>query len=238
MSMPDWSRIDLVVFDVDGTLYDQQRLRRAMLGRLLLDAARTRSLHALRVLRVFRRVRESLGDAQDPDFEVLQYERAAQKVGCTAEQVRALATEWMERRPLPLLAGCRLPHVDRLFEGLRDAAKAVAVFSDYPAQHKLTALGLQAHPVVCAGDADGTRLKPDPAGLLTILQRTGVPAARALMIGDRFDRDAAAAQRAGVQVLVRSRVRHPSVPTFRRYDDPVFHPVLAPVRGQLAGSLP
>ena len=33
----DWSAIDLVVFDVDGTLYDQRRLRLAMLGHLPLS---------------------------------------------------------------------------------------------------------------------------------------------------------------------------------------------------------
>lgn len=236
--MLDWSRIDLVVFDVDGTLYDQQRLRRAMLARLLAHAARTRSLQALRVLRVFRQVRESLGDTADADFAVLQYERAAQQLGCAAGQVRALAAEWMEQRPLPLLRACRLPHVDRLFQGLRGAGKTVAVFSDYPAAAKLEALDLQAHPVVCAGDADCARLKPDPAGLLSILRRTGVPAARALLIGDRFDRDAAAAQRAGVHALVRSRRPHPQVATFRRYDDPVFQPVLAPMPGALAESTP
>ncbi|MEJ7930650.1 HAD family hydrolase [Ramlibacter sp. AN1015] len=235
--MLDWSRIDLVVFDVDGTLYDQQRLRRAMLARLLLDAARTRSLHTLRVLRAFREVRETLGDEGAADFLQLQYGRTAQQLGCEPEQVRALAAEWMEQRPLHLLAACRLPHVDRLFAGLRSAGKHIAVFSDYPAAAKLEALGLQAHPVVCAGDAECTRLKPDPAGLLAILRRTGVPPGRAVLIGDRFDRDAAAAERAGVRALVRSRRPHPEVPTFRRYDDPVFQPVLAPAEGRLAASL-
>ena len=238
MNMLDWSRIDLVVFDVDGTLYDQQRLRRAMLLRLLVDAARSRSLQELRVLRVFRQVREALGDAGDPDFLTAQYARSAQQLGCAPEQVQALATDWMERRPLPLLSACRLPQVERLFDGLRRAGKTVAVFSDYPAADKLKALGLQAHPVVCAGDPQCTRLKPDPAGLLAILKSTGVTPGRAVLIGDRFDRDAAAAQRAGTHALIRSRRRHPQVPTFRRYDDPVFHPVLAPPGERLAESMP
>lgn len=224
----DWSAIDLVVFDVDGTLYDQRRLRLAMLGHLLAEACRSRSLETLRILRTFRKVREALGEEAGVDFLAEQYARTAQRHGRSPADVEALATDWMEVRPLQRLAACRYAHVDRVFAGLLAAGKQVAVFSDYPAVAKLQALGLHAHPVVCATDADIARLKPDPRGLHSILQRTGVAAARTLMIGDRFDRDAAVAQRAGVRALIRSSRPHPAVDTFRAYDDPVFQPLLSP----------
>ena len=223
----NWNDIDLVVFDVDGTLYDQRRLRLAMLRRLLAATWRTRSLDTLLTLRTFRQVREALGDRPEADFMRLQYARTAARHHKTEDEVRVLTNEWMERQPLPLLAGCRYPHVDALFAGLRGAGKQVAVFSDYPAIDKLAALGLQAAPVVCATDAGVARLKPDPAGLLAILRRTGVDARRALMIGDRFDRDGVAASRAGMRALIRAGRPHPDYGTFRAYDDPVFQPLLA-----------
>lgn len=222
----NWNEIDLVVFDVDGTLYDQRRLRFAMLRRLLAAAWQTRSLDTLRTLRTFRHVREALGDQPQADFMRLQYARTAAQHNKTEGEVRALTNEWMERQPLPFLGGCRYPHLDALFAGLRDAGKQVAVFSDYPATDKLAALGLHANPVVCATDADIGRLKPDPSGLLAILRRTGVPAQRALMIGDRFDRDGMAASRAGMRALIRAGRPHPEYGTFRAYDDPVFQPML------------
>lgn len=223
----DWDAIDLVVFDVDGTLYDARQLRGAMARRLVLDALRTRSLRTLWVLRVFRQVREELADEGCTRFIEAQYARTAQRTGCGEALVRALVQEWMERQPLPLLPLCRHDRVDRLFDALHAAGKQVAVLSDYPAQAKLAALALRADPVVCAQDPHVARLKPDPRGLHAILATTGVPAHRALMIGDRFDRDAAAAQRAGMQSLVRSRRAHAAVPTFRRFDDAVFAPLLA-----------
>lgn len=226
MPLLDWKDIDLVVFDVDGTLYDQRRLRFAMLRRLLTAAWQSRSLDTLRTLRTFRHVREALGEEPNADFIRLQYTRTAQRHNKTEDEVRALATEWLEQRPLPLLAACRYPHLDRLFAGLREAGKQIAVFSDYPARDKLAALGLQARPIVCATDADIARLKPDPFGLLAILRRTGVPARRALMIGDRIDRDAAAASRAGMRALIRAGQPHRLFDTFRAYDDPVFQPML------------
>ncbi|MDB5743674.1 MAG: Haloacid dehalogenase domain protein hydrolase [Polaromonas sp.] len=222
----EWNAIDLVVFDVDGTLYDQKRLRLAMLGLLLAASWRARSLDTLRTLRTFRHVREALGEQPDADFMRLQYAQTASRHNKTEDEVRLLTTDWLEQRPLPLLARCRYPHLDALFAGLRAAGKQIAVFSDYPAQGKLAALGLQAEPIVCATDARIARLKPDPKGLLAILRETGVPAQRALMIGDRFDRDALAASRAGVRALIRARKPHPQFATFRAYDDVVFQPML------------
>lgn len=226
----DWATIDLVVFDVDGTLYNQRKLQLGMLRQLLGHAWQTRSLDTLLTLRTFRRVREALGErvqAQGAaDFMTLQYAQTARLRGTTPDAVRALTDEWMEQRPLPLLAACRYAHVAGVFAGLRAAGKRIAVFSDYPAVAKLAALGLRADVVVCATDADIARLKPDPAGLLAILQQTGVAPQRALMIGDRFDRDAAAAERAGMRALIRSRRPHAQWATFRAYDDAVFQPVL------------
>ena len=225
----DWSSIDLVVFDVDGTLYDQRQLRLGMLRQLIVHTWQTRSLDTLLTLRTFRQVREALGEQAGADFMVLQYAQTASRHGTTSAAVRALTDEWMERRPLPLLAGCRYAQVAEVFAGLRAAGKQIAAFSDYPATAKLAALGLRADVVVSATDADIARLKPDPAGLLAILQQTGVAPGRALMIGDRFDRDAAAAERAGMRALIRSARPHAQWPTFRGYDDAVFRPLLAGV---------
>lgn len=228
----DWAAIDLVVFDVDGTLYDARRLRRAMTRRLALDALRTRSLRTLQVLRVFRQVREELADMSRADFMRAQYALTAHRTGTDEAAVAALVRQWMEQRPLALLRDCRWPRLERLFEALQAAGKQVAVWSDYPAHDKLAALGLRADLVVWAGDAGVGRLKPDPRGLRAILHATGVPPQRTLMIGDRFDRDAAAAQRAGVRSLVLSRHSPPAdagqAQAFAGYDDAVFQPLLMP----------
>ena len=223
----DWDAIDLVVFDVDGTLYEARPLRGAIARRLLLEAWRSRSLHVARVLRAFRQVREALGEEEASDFLRLQYERTAQQVGAQACEVRRLVHEWMERRPLPLLRACRAPRVERVFDALRAAGKRVAVLSDYPAHDKLCALELQADLVVCASDPGIGRLKPDPRGLHALLLRSGVPAARTLVVGDRLDRDVAVARRAGTQALLRSRHRQEGVPTFHHYDEAPWQPLLA-----------
>jgi phosphoglycolate phosphatase/putative hydrolase of the HAD superfamily len=222
----DWDRIRLVVFDLDGTLYDQRRLRAAMLLRLVRDAARSRSLAVLRVLKTFRHCRETLGETLAADFTTLQYELTASSMGCSADAVKTIVEEWIDRRPLDVLRTCRYQGVERVFAGLVAQRKTLAVLSDYPAREKLKALGLGADIIVCAGDPDVRVLKPHPAGLQRVLSRAGVPAQAAIMIGDRVDRDWAVAQRHGMRALIRSRKPIAGVDTFRGYEDEVFQPVI------------
>src|SRR3546814_17140837 len=66
----DWDNIDLVVFDMDGTLYDQRRLRARMLMALAGEAVRSRTLRVPAVLQTFRRCRETLGNPRSEERRV------------------------------------------------------------------------------------------------------------------------------------------------------------------------
>lgn len=217
----DWSGIDLVVFDLDGTLYEQRKLRLRMLGLLVWDALATGSLKTLRVLRHYRRCRERLGDGGG-DFVDRQFALPAQRCGVSADEVRVRVEDWISRRPLAHLERCRTPGADALFKALRSSGRTIAVLSDYPAEAKLAALGLRADLVVSAEDPDVRRLKPDPRGLDKILRLTGTPPSRAVMIGDRRDRDGAVARRSGVAALIKNEPDG-----YVTFEDAVFRPLLA-----------
>jgi FMN phosphatase YigB (HAD superfamily) len=222
----EWDQIRLVVFDLDGTLYDQRRLRATMLLRLALDAVSSRSLAVLRVLRAFRHCREKLGETLAVDFATRQYELTASQTGHSAHAVKKIVEEWIDRRPLNVLRACRYRGVERVFAGLVAQRKTLAVLSDYPAREKLQALELGADIIVYAGDPDVGVLKPHPAGLQRVLDRADVSAQAAIMIGDRVDRDWAVAQRHGMRALIRSRKPIAGVDTFREYDDEIFQPLM------------
>ncbi|WP_429131939.1 HAD family hydrolase [Ensifer sp. 4252] len=222
-----WDTIRLVVFDLDGTLYEQRCLRLKMLLRLAADAASSRSLEVIRVLKEFRRCREELGETQAPGFETRQYQTVAERTGHLPEYVRSLVEEWIERRPLEILHKCRSSGVERLFCGLSAKGKTIAVLSDYPARDKLRALHLAADVIVYAGDPDVGFLKPHPAGLRHILNEAKVPPSAAIMIGDRVDRDWEVARRSGVRALIKSRRPLADIDTFRDFEDDVFSVVAA-----------
>ncbi|PWJ91313.1 MULTISPECIES: HAD family hydrolase [Mesorhizobium] len=230
MRKPDqsiiWSDIDLVIFDMDGTLYNQRRLRTRMALNLLHAAMRTRSLKTLNVLRTFRQCREALAEQVQTDFVDRQFEDTAMRCGCSEVYVREVVNEWVERRPLAYLGACRYSGVEGLFDALHRSGRTIAVCSDYPAIEKLKALALKADFVVSAADDDVRRIKPDPAGLRKILGATGVDPSRSLMIGDRFDRDWAVANRVGMPAIIRSTRRDPRCRTFQSYHDALFQPVV------------
>ncbi len=156
----DWNAVTLVVFDVDGTLYNQRRLRLKMARELLLHALRTRSWRIPRVLAHYRQLREQLAGDEVRDFEPLLLAKTASRCGLPSATVAALAAEWLEQRPLPHMPACRYDGLPELFQRLRARGKCIAILSDYAAQSKLCALGLAADIIVCAGDSG--ILKPHP----------------------------------------------------------------------------
>jgi putative hydrolase of the HAD superfamily len=217
-----WDEIQLVVFDVDGTLYDQRGLRLRMLREMLLASIRSRDIDFIRILRTYRHIREQLGEARHEDFERELTSRTAALVGCSERQVQAAAREWLERRPLRHLIHYRFPQLPELFRRLRQQGKRIGIFSDYPAREKLAALQLDADVMVCAGDADVRVLKPHPRGLQVLMARAAVNPAQTIMIGDRPERDGEVAHAANVRPLILSGKSIKGWQTFSGYDDPLF----------------
>jgi len=218
----NWNNFGLVVFDVDGTLYDQRGLRFCMLREMLLASVQTRDIRFIKILSAYRRIREHLGESLQDDFETTLIERTAATVGCSIERVQSTATEWLEQRPLRHLIRYRYPGLPELFQNLRTQGKKIGIFSDYPAHQKLEAMKLTADFIVCATDNDVGVLKPHPRGLHVLMERAGFKAAETILIGDRPERDGMAAQAANAHALIRSRKSLNGWLTFDRYDGPLF----------------
>ena len=145
MEQIDWSPIRLVVFDLDGTLYDQNCLRRRMLRELgLYCLSHPTEVGLLRVIGEFRRARERLAEEQASNIAQLQYERPAASLAIRPEAVAEVIREWFEERPLRHLERCRCASIDQVFESLHGSGRQVGVFSDYPVRDKLRALNLEA----------------------------------------------------------------------------------------------
>lgn len=203
-------RIEAVLLDVDGTLYLQPRLRALMLVELALLPWRARSIGTARrviaALRQFRRDRERLRDepgARGP-LEQLQYEVPARRLGCSADEVRAIVDEWIHQRPLRYLERCRRPGLLPFLDYLTAHGARVGAFSDYPVEDKLTALGVaDAFPLrLCATDRDIDAFKPDPTGFLRACDHWQLAAQHVLYIGDRFEVDGRGACAAGMPCVI------------------------------------
>jgi HAD superfamily hydrolase (TIGR01509 family) len=115
-----------------------------------------------------------------------------------------MVAQWMEERPLDLLAGAMWEGLEPVLVGAKQRGLRLGVVSDYPAEKKLEALGLRAYfeTVVTAQDIEVQRFKPDPRSLEVALDRLNTGPDDALYVGDRPEVDAEAARRAGVACAI------------------------------------
>ena len=196
-----------IVFDVDGTLYRQGPVRRAMLVRLGGECVRRplRGAQTMRAVRAYRHAQEELRAGGGSPGE--QIALASRRAGLPAGLVAEVVTRWMDREPLALLPGAARPGMAEFLAQAEARGLHLGVLSDYPARAKLEALGV-AHrftALVCAQDPGVGSFKPDPRGLLLVLERLGVAPAHALYVGDRASVDGVTASRAGVASVIIGR---------------------------------
>lgn len=221
----NWGGVRLVAFDVDGTLYCQRTMRQRMLGELVRHSMRSRSLRAAKILRAYRRSREIIGSKETFGFEEILVEQTAAATHVSTCAVREVVDEWICKRPLAHIRACRLPNVKELFTALKRQGKIIGIFSDYPAAEKMAALELSADYVVAAGDKSVNVLKPHPRGLQYLMSTANVRPVETIFVGDRIEKDGAAARRAGVKALIRSKRTVNGWPTFSNFTDKIFAPV-------------
>lgn len=233
MTEVQWDDCRIAVFDIDGTLYDPAPMRLRMGLMVGWHAATTFDPTFVRLISMLRRRREALADAEQTGFEAMLIADVAAASGRSPATVREILDDWFDRRPLPYLKRYLVPGIGRLFEALRRNDIQIGILSDHRASEKLAALGLSADLVLSAVDPGIDVQKPNPKGLLTLLERAGRKPSEAIMIGDRADRDGAIARRAGTGFLLRGTG---SDADFRRFDDPVFQPILNKVPGRAVAS--
>ena len=200
-----------LILDVDGTIYRQGPVRRAMLWRLLRAHVRQpwRGLSTLRVLQAYRTAQEDLRASPlfYGDLSKAQLRLACERTGVEHEVVSSCVSRWMEREPLEVLAPSLCHGVVEFLRAAVEHGLRLGVFSDYPAVPKLLAMGVADYfdVVVSAQDQEVQRFKPSPLGLEVALRRLRVKREEALYIGDRPEIDVPAASGAGIACVIVGR---------------------------------
>ncbi|MEJ2515250.1 MAG: HAD-IA family hydrolase [Gammaproteobacteria bacterium] len=179
-------RWDLVVFDWDGTLMDSTAQ--------IVEAARRAIAELGLPPREEAQVKEIIGLGLKESWHRLFPELAGEDhFGAFVESYRGhfFSSELHVARPFE--------RVDAMLEGLRRGGYGLAVATGKSRRgldrdFERTGLGR----LFCGSrTADETRSKPEPDMLLELLEATGVPASRAVMVGDT-EWDLEMARRAGV----------------------------------------
>lgn len=204
-SFPVGSQISALIFDLDGTLYLQAPVRRAMMRRLLRAgvACPLSTWREWRLIHYYRQAQEHLRGCPEP-LATAQLRLACDWSGMLPEEAAKTIERWMEEAPLEILARCLRPGILDLLETARKRGIRLGLLSDYPATRKLLALGLDTYfsVVLTAQDVRVGAFKPSPKGLTVTLSDLGVEPRQAVYIGDRPSVDGETSHRAGVTGLI------------------------------------
>ena len=199
-----------VVFDLDGTLYFQRKLRLTMACRLAgYYICHPFHIKELLILKEFRSVREHWDEVSEESLDTAQYRYVAEKMHTTADTVERIIKTWIYENPLSALQKSLDDKIVDLIKKLKEKKLFILIFSDYPIKEKLSALGLSelADGMYSATDERLMELKPSPKGLQLIMEDFHLEPLELLMVGDRYSKDGMSAINAGVDYLILGKTK-------------------------------
>ena len=194
----DWKSLKGFIFDLDGTLYSQKKMRAIMLSHLVFYyGCRPHRIRELYALYCFRKMREK-SEYKFARFEDL-YNAIEKKAYLPTKKIEESIRNWLFQVPLLVINACAYKSVITFANQQFDEGKKIFIYSDYPAEDKLDAIGMK-HDVVFAFGEDGIdEQKPSLRIMETILSKSGLKPNQLLYIGDRDDKDRVSADLVHIQ---------------------------------------
>ena len=181
------------IFDVDGTLYSQNKVRIAMLFRLLVYYAfRPFQWRKLCALFLFRRLQEDPGSRGKSIDEICM--EVSKRLSLPKSAVHWTVRFWMFENPLDLLLKYRYEDVFEFIKYEHCSGKRIIIYSDYPAAEKLNIMRIPYDLLFVSGEKDIKEQKPSAEAMGKIIAASKLTTDELIYIGDRDDRDRASAE--------------------------------------------
>jgi len=198
------NNLEVVIFDVDGTLYNQSHLRKKMLFSLMKHFIfRPWQVNELLILYHFRKEREKNKGFKGANLNEQQYIWCQQKTNQPINRIKEVVNKWIFTYPNQFLKACAYPGIHLFFKSLAEKNIRIAIYSDYDSIKKMQSMDLKADLYVSSTNANINAFKPNPDGLEFIFTELGIiDKNKCLFIGDRIELDGDCAKAAGMPFLL------------------------------------
>lgn len=200
-----------VVFDIDGTLYSQKKMRAVISSMLLLNAIGSpkKYTRTIKVILNYRKAHEILRNRREKcsDLAEKQISLTSELSGIDTKTVCEIVDKWFGTIPLKILPKCKRPFLNETFDWLRSKNIRIGLFSDYACPAKARALGIDSYIGGCVSsmDEDVGCLKPQVEGYNKIARILKLAPGDIMYIGDREEVDITGAKAAGMQAVLMGR---------------------------------
>lgn len=195
--------IKVVVFDLDGTLYE--------LGFKVKFQFFMKNLKRWGLFHAHREVQDELRGqdlSSGKEFYDIYLENIAKKAGMDVVNVEDWYFNRFEDSFSEIIAKAgKREHLLELFDHLRDNDVRIAVYTDYSfIEKRLDALNidLQNFEMLISSELEGV-LKPTARPLKKISETMNIPLENILMVGDNYDTDGKSAKLAGTEFCILSK---------------------------------
>lgn len=176
-------KFEAVVFDVDGTLYDNWRMYLRSLPFALTH---------IRLIAAFNKVRKRIRTVRPiDDFYTLQATMLGEELGMGTEEARELINVSIYEKWEAKLEGMPVnPGVLELLAYLREGTELKSgVLSDFPIERKLRLLGLDGEWDLAISSEEVGYLKPNPEPFEEVARRLHVRPEEVLYVGNSYRYD-------------------------------------------------
>lgn len=164
---------DLIMVDMDGTLYWQKGLQVTMGLSLMKHALlEKKGLRDLRVILRFRSFRDNMLDTTDVDMQC--YKQLAGEFHVTEVIIEEIVKQWIYQLPLRHIARFADKELIQLLKAAKQAGKQVVIYSDYYPCDKQKHLELDDFKSYYYGIPEIPFMKPNPAGIRHIVKDCGM----------------------------------------------------------------
>lgn len=192
-----------VIFDFDGTLYDNSGIGKALVFSAPLD------MFKIRADRIARKRLWGCDENSQEKFDEIFFERASKFAHVSSKKYKKWYEERYQKIFLNALKKKRFrarPNVEKIFSSLCESGAKIAIFSDYKnVRERMLAIGIPEKSMeLCAGFFSAPEfgcLKPAPRGFLQVAGNLGVAPKQCLVVGDRADTDGQGALHAGMNFI-------------------------------------